>query len=190
MFALRSPLKTKAMEEKKTSMTMHALTYGIGTGFALIVYSLIMYVANLYMNQTLQYLAIILLAGGMLIGALQYRKVALNGFITYGKAFSVNFLIGLFATILSSIFFYFYIKYINTGLIDEALQQARIKMEAKAGSMSQEQMDQAMSMTQRFMTPVWMVIWGFLGNTFFSAVIALLLSIFVKKTDPNAPKMV
>ncbi|MGA3014277.1 MAG: DUF4199 domain-containing protein [Bacteroidales bacterium] len=178
------------MEEKKTSMTTHALTYGVGTGLALIVYSLIMYVANLYMNKPMQYLAFVLLIGGMLIGTLQYRKTALNGFMTYGKAFSVNFLIGLFATILSSIFVYFYVKYINTGLIDEIMQQTRNKMEAKAGSMTQEQMDQALSMTQRFLTPVWMVIWSFIGNAFWSAVIALILSIFVKKDDPNAPKMV
>ncbi len=178
------------MEEKKTSLGMHALIYGVCTGVVLIVYSLIMYVANLYLNQTMQYVAFVFMIAGMVIGSIQYRKVALNGFMTYGQAFSVSFLIGLFAAIVSTIFFFFYIKYINTGLVDELLAQVRTKMEAKAGSMSQEQMDQAMSMTERFMTPVWMVIWGLLGNAFWAAVFSLIISFFLKKKDPNAPTMV
>jgi hypothetical protein len=178
------------MEEKQTSLGIHTLIYGVGTGLVLIVYTLIMYVANLYLSQTMQYLSFVVLIAGMVIGSIQYRKVALKGFMTYGQAFSVNFLIGLFATIVSVIFIFFYVKYINTGMLDELLAQARIKIEAKAGNMSQEQLDQAMSMTERFMTPVGMVIWGFLGNAFWAAVFSLIISIFIKKNDPNAPKMV
>jgi hypothetical protein len=178
------------MEEKKSTLGVHSLLYGFYTGLALIVYSLVMYVLNLYMNKPLQYLAFILLIGGMVLGALQYKKTALSGFMTYGQAFSVNFLIGLFATILSSIFFYIYVKYINTGLIDELLAQARAKLEAKAGNMSSEQMEKAMDMTEKFMSPVWIGIWGFLGNTFWSAVFALIISFFVRKNNPEAPKMV
>jgi ABC-type antimicrobial peptide transport system permease subunit len=121
---------------------------------------------------------------------MQYRKVQLKGYMTYGQAFSANFLIGLFAAIVSTIFFFFYIKYINTGLIEEILAQARTKIEAKAGNMSQEQMDQAMMWTERFMTPVWMVIWGFLGYAFWAAIFSLIISIFMRKKNPNAPTMI
>jgi hypothetical protein len=178
------------MEEKQTSLSIHTLIYGVGTGIGLIVFSLIMYVANLYMNQTLGYLAYIIMIGGMIVGSLQYRKVQLKGFMTYGQAFSTNFLIGLFASIISIIFFFFYMKYINTGFLQEMLEMTRHKMEAKAGNMSQEQMDQALAMTERFMTPVWMVIWGFLAYTFFAAIFSLIIALFVKKKDPNAPTMI
>jgi hypothetical protein len=178
------------MEEKQTSLGMHTMIYGVGTGLALIVYSLILYVSNQYMNTYLGYGSFLIMVAGMVYGSLQYRKNQMKGFMTYGQAFSANFLIGLFATIISTIFFFFYIRYINTGLIDEILAQVRTKMEAKAGSMSQEQMDQAMSYTERFMTPVWMVIWGLLGNAFWGAIFALVIAIFIKKKDPNAPTMI
>jgi len=178
------------MEEKQTSLGMHTMIYGVGTGLALIVLSLILYVSNLYMNEVLRYLSYLILIAGMVVGSLQYRKVQLKGFMTYGQAFSANFLIGLFAAIIASIFFYFYIIYINTGLIDEIMAQVRTKMEAKAGNMSQEQMDQAMMWTERFMTPVWMVVWGFLGYTFWAAVFALVIAIFVRKKNPDAPAMI
>jgi len=190
MFACVQPLKNKTMEEKQTSLGIHTLIYGVITGAALIVFSLIMYVTNLYMNQTLGYLSFLIMFAGMVLGSLQYRKVQLKGFMTYGQAFSTNFLIGLFATIISTIFFFFYIKYINPGLIDEILAQVRTKMEAKAGTMSSEQMDQAMSWTERFMTPVWMIVWGFLGNAFWAAVFALVVAIFIRKKDPNAVPMI
>jgi len=169
---------------------MHSIIYGVGTGIALIVLSLILYVTNLYMNEVLRYAAYVILIAGMVIAALQYRKNQLKGFMTYGQAFSVSFLTGLFATIVSIIFFFFYLKYINIGLIDEIMTQVRTKMEAKAGKMSQEQMDQAMMWTERFMTPVWMVVWGFLGYAFWSAIFALVIGIFVRKKNPDAPTMI
>lgn len=178
------------MEEKQTSLGLHTLIYGVGTGLVLIVLSLILYVTNLYMNDVLRYLAYVIMLAGMVVGSLQYRKVQLKGFMTYGQAFSANFLIGLFATIVSVIFFFFYLKYINTGLIEEIMAQVRTKMEAKAGNMSQEQMDQAMMWTERFMTPVWMVVWGFLGYAFWAAIFSLVIAIFIKKKDPNAPTMI
>lgn len=178
------------MEEKQTSLSMHSMIYGAGTGLGMIVLTLILYVSNLYMNQTLGYIAYLVLIAGMVIGSLQYRKFQLKGFMTYGQAFSVNFLIGLFASIVSIIFFFFYVKYINTGMIEELLAMTRTKMEAKAGSMSQDQMDQAMAMTEKFMNPVWMVIWGFLAYAFMSAIFALIIGIFIKKNDPNAPTMI
>jgi hypothetical protein len=178
------------MEEKKTSLGIHTLIYGVGTGVALVVYTLIMYVANLYLSKTMQYVSFVVLIAGMVIGAIQYRKVALNGFMTYGQAFSVSFLIGLFATIVSIIFFFFYIKYINTGMLGELLEQARANIEAKGGNLSQEQMDQAMAMTEKFISPGWMVLLGFLGNAFWAAVFSLIIAIFLRKNDPNAPKMI
>jgi hypothetical protein len=123
------------MEEKKTSLGAHTLMYGVGTGIVLVIYTLIMYVANLYLSKTMQYVSFVVLIAGMVIGAIQYRKVALNGFMTYGQAFSVNFLIGLFATIVSILFFFFYIKYINTGMLGELLEQARANIEAKGGNL-------------------------------------------------------
>jgi hypothetical protein len=190
MFASSSPLNHNKMEEKQNSLGIHTMIYGLITGVALIVFTLIMYVANLYLNTTIGYLAFLISIGGMVYGALQYRKNQLKGFMTYGQAFSSTFLIGLFATIVSTVFFFFYVKYINTGMINELLDQIRVKMEAKSGTMTPEQMEQAMAWTAKFMTPVWMVIWGFLGNLFWGALFSLVIAIFLKKKDPEAPVMV
>jgi hypothetical protein len=190
MFALYSTLKPLAMEEKKASLGLHSLIYGCYTGIALIALTLILYVTNLYMNNVLQYASFLIMFIGMALGAIQYRKVQLKGFMTYGQSFSVNFLIGLFASIISIIFFFFYVKYINPGIIDEILAQARTKIEAKSGNMSSEQIDQALAMTEKFMSPVGMVLFGFFGSAFWAAIFSLVISIFLKKKDPNAPVII
>jgi hypothetical protein len=173
------------MEDKKTSLGSHSLMYGAFVGIAMIIYTLILYIANLYMNKTMGYVSFVLLIGGMTLGCLQYRKAALNGYMKYGQAFGYTFLVGLFSIILSTIFFFFYIKFINTNLITEMLEQARMGIESSSANMSQQQIDTAMSWTEKFMSPVWIVVWGFFGNLFFSTIISLLLSIFFIKKDPN-----
>ena len=103
------------MENEHKSVSANALMYGAITGAVLIVYSLLMYILNLYMNSTLGYVSYVILIGGMVWGTFQYRKLCPNGFLSYGKAFTSSFLIGLIASVISIIYFFFYIKYINTG---------------------------------------------------------------------------
>jgi len=88
------------MEEKKHSVSANSLNYGLITGGVMIVFNLILFISNLYMNQSLGYIGYLFMLGGMVWGTLEYRKKLQNGFMTYGEAFSSCFLIGLFAGIL------------------------------------------------------------------------------------------
>jgi hypothetical protein len=45
-------------------------------------------------------------------------------------------------------------------------------------------MEQAISMSSKFMSPVMMTIWGLVTYTALSAVFGLILAIFLKKEDP------
>ena len=173
------------MEEKPRSSTVHALYYGLITGAAMIVYSLILYIANLYMNRTLGLVSMALLIGGMVWGAVEYRKSYLNGFMTYGQAFSSCFMIGLFAGILSAIYMFGFAEFINPNFSQEILEKARQGMVESGQKMTEEQMDQAMVWTERFTTPVMLCVWGFITHVFFSAILALLTAIFLRKEDKS-----
>ncbi|HSN49689.1 MAG TPA: DUF4199 domain-containing protein [Bacteroidales bacterium] len=172
------------METKVQSPAGNALLYGAITGVIMILFTLIMYLANLYMVQWLQWVSLIFVIGGMVLGTLNYRTKITGGYITFGKAFLSNFLIGLFASILASIFFYFYVKYINTGLIEESMEAARQKM-ASSGGLSEEQIDKAIEIQSKFMTPAVMTFFGILFNAVLSVVLALILGLILKKEDKN-----
>jgi len=176
--------KITAMEEKKPSPSGNALNYGLITGAVLIVYSLLLYIANLYLNKSLGYVGYVFLLGGMVWGTLEYRKKVTNGFLTYGQAFSSCFLIGLFAGILGAIYMFIFAQFINPGFVNEIIEQARIQMQAK--NLTDDQIETALSYTRKFTSPVMMMIWGLVGYALVSVVLGLLAAIFLKKEDPNA----
>ena len=173
------------MEEKKTTVASNALNYGLITGAVLIVYSLLLYIANLYLNKSLGYISYIFLLGGMVWGTLEYRKKAGNGFLTYGQAFNSCFLIGLIAGILATIYMFVFVKYINPGFINEIIEQARVKLQTQ--NLTDDQIETALDYTRKFTTPAMMTIWGLVIYAIISAVLGLITAIFLKKADPNAP---
>ena len=175
------------MEEKKRSVSANALNYGLITGAVMIVFNLILFISNLYMNRTLGYIGYVFMLGGMVWGTLEYRKKLENGFMTYGEALTSCFLIGLFAGILGVIYIVIFAKFINPGFINEIVEQARAQMQSK-NNLTEDQIETALDYTKKFTTPVWMAIWGLLGSAFMSLILGLLAAIFLKKVDPNAPK--
>lgn len=173
------------MEEKQRSVISNSLNYGLLVGAAMIVFSLIMYIADLYMNKAVNWIGYIFLVAGMIWGTLEYRKKYANGFLSYGKAFSSCFWIGLFGGIISTIYFFIFIKFIHPGFINEIIDQMRANMIASNPEMSEDQMEQAISMSSKFMSPVFMTLWGFAAYAAMSAVLGLIIAIFLKKEDPS-----
>jgi hypothetical protein len=173
------------MEEKPRSVISNGIFYGLITGAAIVVFSLIMFLLDLYLNKAVNWIGYIFLIAGMIWGTLEFRKKYANGFLTYGKAFSSCFWIGLFAGIIASVYLFVFIQFIHPGFINELLDQARENMLASRPDMTDEQMEQALSMSAKFMSPVMMVVWGLAAYAAISAVIGLILAIFLKKEDPS-----
>jgi hypothetical protein len=174
------------METKAQSPVNNALIYGIFTGAAMIICMLILHLAGLYLVPGLQYLIYIFTFLGMYLGTVNYRNKVTGGFISFGTAFYSDFMIGLFSSILYVLFFFLYIKFINPGMIDEMMQMARQKVEENP-NLTEEQIEQALSISQRMMSPALLTIFGFIGNMIFSTVIAVIVALFVKKTDNSQP---
>lgn len=173
------------MEEKTRTVLSNGLFYGLITGVAVIIYFLITFLLDLYLKQAVSWIVYIFIAGGMLYGTLEFRKKYSGGFLTYGRAFSSCFWIGLFAGILASLYGYVFANFIHPGFVQELLEQIRANMLAKKPDMPEEQIEQAMAMTSKFMTPVMMVIWSLVMYTLSSAIIGLILAIFLKKEDKS-----
>ncbi len=173
------------MEEKPRSVISNGIYYGLISGGAMIVFSLIMFLLDLYLNKTVGWIGYVFLIAGMIWGTLEYRKKYSNGFLSYGKAFSSCFWIGLFAGILASFYLFLFVQFIHPGFINELLDQMRTNMLTSNPEMSDDQIEQAVSMSSKFMSPVMMTVWGLAAYTALSAVIGLILAIFLKKEDPS-----
>jgi len=173
------------MEEKKKSVTMNGIIYGIITAIMVIVFSLILYIFNLHMNRSVSWIGYLFLLAGMIWGTLEYRKKTLGGFMSYGKAFSVSFMIILFAGIIYCIYTYFFFQFIAPGSVNELIEMQRQQIAESNVNLTDEQIEQALEISARFMTPIWIAVLGFVQQLIIGAIVCLITSIFLKKEDKS-----
>lgn len=174
------------MEENNKSAIMPSLMYGIYLGFALILFSLILFLAEVDFESRLKWISYLILAAGLFWAMISFRDKHNGGFVSYGKAFGVGFWTGLFAAIISAIFTYFYVVYIDAGLVDQILLQAEESILESNPNMSDEQLEQALSITEMFTSPVMMTVWAFVGNIVVATILSLIIAIFAKRENPSA----
>lgn len=120
----------------------------------------------------------------VIILAHKYFKDNGNGFMEFGQGFSIGFWAVLISSIVSSVFSYIYMKFIDTTFTQTMLDKSRDNM-AEGGNMSDAQIDQAMEITAKFMTPEAMVGMGIVMGLIFGCIIALIVTIFTKKSNPE-----
>jgi len=170
--------------EPEVSLAKNALIYGLLLGGISIAYSVILWVFGQTLNKSLGYISLVFTIGMMFWSTKEYRDKHLGGYMMYGKAFTSNFLIGLIGGIISAIYTYCLFKYIDPNLMDTVRQTAIEAAMQKNPNVTQEQMEQGMNKMSFFMSPLFFGIAGLFGNAFFSAILALIVSIFHKKEKP------
>ncbi len=167
------------------SAFMPSLMPGIYLGFALIMYTLVLFILDVDMESPLKYGSYAIMAIGLYMSIIAFRDKQLDGFISYGKAFSAGFYTGLFASVIASIFTVIYVQYIDTELIANILLIAEESMLEGNPDMTNEQIDQALSMTEMFTSPIMMGVMGFIANLILSAILSLIIAIFAKRENNN-----
>jgi len=170
------------MEEKPTVGKI-SMKYGLILGLLGIVYFLILNFAgvagksNLY--SYLNYVIIIV----MIFMAHKAFKDEGDSFMSYSQGLGIGTLVALISGVLSSAFMFFYLKFVDDSMIQN-LKDAQMTQFEERG-MSPEQIDQAMNMSSKFMTPGIMVLFGIFGSALIGFIIALVVSAITKKTNPQ-----
>ena len=174
-------LQILTLEEK--SILKPSMNYGAMLGVVLVEFSLIVYLVDMQANKFVGFLNYALLIGGVFYAQNNFKTTTLGGYISYGKAFGLGALTVAFASLISTVYFYVFVTFVDSGVIDIALEQAYIDM-AERG-MSDEEVEQAMEYTSMFMTPGMMSVMAFFASGIFGLIISSITSIFVKREDPT-----
>jgi hypothetical protein len=154
------------------------MIYGLFIGIGITLYSVILYIAGLMQNQAFGYISYVLYIAGILSVQFHYRNHELNGEISYSKALGIGVASMLFSGIIITL--YTIILYrLDPGLIDQT--KAAQEEILVARGMSDDQIDAAMAMTDKIMTPGILAISGLIGSVLVGTIISLITSIFVKK---------
>lgn len=107
-----------------------------------------------------------------------------DGFMSYGQGMGITWWLALVSSVIYSIFFYVYIKFIDGSFVQMIMDKQREDMQNRG--MSDEQIDQAMSFSAPFMSPEMMLVFGFIGGIIIIMICGLIVTIFTQKKGQEA----
>lgn len=124
---------------------------------------------------------ILILVLGIYLASEAFKKEN-EGFATTGDIVVMSIFLGLVMGLVSGLYSAIYMHYIDPSIMEKIRNVAEAKME-EAGN-NEEQMEMALSIMDKMMSPGWLVLMATLMNTLFAVVVGALLSIFLKKERP------
>ncbi|WP_181309063.1 DUF4199 domain-containing protein [Rufibacter sp. XAAS-G3-1] len=170
------------MNEQTVTPGSVGVRYGIMTGFASIIFSLVLYLTGLHTNKMVSYLGMIIPIVGIVM-AYNYFKKENNGFMSYGQGLGTGTILSAVSGVLSGIFTYIYLKFVDANIIQQIRNASIEEMESKG--MSDEQIEQATSMTEKFTSPEMMLVMGFIGAIILGFILSLVIAAIMKRNRPE-----
>lgn len=171
------------MEEQKSSLFKNALNWGVIMGIVLVIYSLIMWFIGLSLEKWTNWLSYLFVVVILILATINYRDKVLGGFMSYGQALGFGILVILIGVVISSIYNYIFMTFIDPEIINKML--AMQEEEFLKSGLTDDQIDRTMEMTKKFMTPLVISIMVIPVSVFFGFIITLITSIFLKKEKPE-----
>jgi hypothetical protein len=170
--------ETTAKTEQPTAMSV-GFKYGLILGLISIVLTIIFFVVGMnpfeggwksWLNTCLAILFVVL--------AHKNFKDNGDGFMSYGQGLGIAMVTFLVSMVVSGIFSYIYLQFIDPSAFEQIWEKAAADMEAKG--QSQDQIDVAMSWGRKLFWVFFIV-----GGAFIGLLIGLVVSIFTQKKAPE-----
>ena len=163
------------------------MNYGAVLGLFLILIALIVWSLGIDEKQSVipSILNNMVIIGFLFYAISQYRDNFNNGFISYAESLRIGTSVAFFSSVIMAFYTFIYINYLNPDMLADIMNMTEQAMLETDPEISDEQLDLALSMTSKFMQPHWMMIMGVLGGTFMGFLFSLIISIFLKKENPN-----
>jgi hypothetical protein len=155
---------------------------GLYTGLVLIIFSLITFILGVRD----QWIGTIVQIVSFLIGIYLTHKAFKdqgNGYMSYGQGLGLGTILSLVSGALVGAFSAIYLAFIDDTILREQMEEARFQLEEQG--MSDQQIDQAMSYSEMFTSPIGIFLMTIVAYIFYGFIISLIVSAFTKNTDPT-----
>lgn len=166
-----------------TTFTYAVIMTVVGAVLRLLMYFTGFETEKLATGQYVGYLGLVLMIVVLSLGIRAVREEAPGKYLTYGKGLGTGVLISLFSGLMSGVYNFIHLKFINTQFADYQLEMIRAKWE-KAG-MSAAQMEQAEGVTRMMMGPVVQAIMTVVFSVVIGLVISLIAAAILKRPPPE-----
>lgn len=174
------------MDTQKTSVKKIALNYGLILGLASVLLSVVVYVLGQHLERPLWAsflgLAIMLV---IIVYGLKAFKYENEGFLSVGEAIKVGLAISLIAGIISALYNFVFISFIEPDFVNQMMDISREKMIESNPSMTEEQMEMGLSISKKMMSPGIMSAMAVIFTLFLGFIFSLVAGLIMKQNRPE-----
>lgn len=171
--------------ENKKSILKYSTTPGIILGIVFILISVIIYVSGIdqFENKWANNLIYIPMIIAIVYYQKDYRDNLNSGFLSIGEAVKIGVTVVVIATILSSIYSFIFLTYIEPDFMENMLIKVEEQILETNPEMTEAQLDMSISMAKKFMTPAFTIPMAIIWNAILALVVSLISGLVLKKSD-------
>jgi hypothetical protein len=160
------------------------LKWGLIGGVATVIMGLLSFLLGFSDSKAIQYAGVILMLAIIVLGLFDYRDKFGGGFASFGGLFKVGLMIGLIIAVISVIWSFIYMNFIDTELLGRILLKTEIDLESRG--LSDSEVKIAMEYTEKLMKPGYMAVVSLASTLFMSAIISAISALVIKNNKPEA----
>jgi len=157
--------------------TKVATKWALINALTAIIITYLMHFLNVPLKSPLQYVTYVFFIGYLFLTQKEFKE-QLNGFITFGQAFSAGFRYAVFTGLLTAVFIYLYYSILNPEAYDQILEVTQQSMEEQNAPSSQ--IDKTMEMMHSW-GPLLSAFGVAVGSAILGAIISLITAAILKK---------
>jgi uncharacterized membrane protein len=103
--------------------------------------------------------------------------------LSYGSCLGTGVIISAVVGLVLAVYTYVFFQFFDPSELMKIIEMTEQKMADKG--LTDEQIDQAMAISSKFMSPVMMAVSSLFGMALWGTIFSLILSIFLKKNDDS-----
>jgi hypothetical protein len=171
----------------RPNFVRHTALYGLLIGLALVLLAVVDSFLGFYnTNKLFNLLNYAVPAGGIIWGALQFRKES-EGFMNYGQVVSYGVLAAVFFGIVMAVYSILLVTVIDPAYVERV--QALVAEQLHAtGTFTEQQIETVLDMNAKMMrNPWWTCFTSVFGAVLEGLIISLIAGIFIRRNRPATP---
>ncbi len=178
-----------SIESQSPGLLKPALNYALIISVVMIIIGLIFYLAGHPTAKVKVYLDYAIIIGGLSYAAIMFRNEFSGGFITYGRSLGFIVLTGLIVGFILGIWTYIYLGFIAPDVMEiireETIENAYAAAYRFNPNISDAEIDAMIDIQLRLQKPGFLALMSILGYTIQALLFGLIISIFVKRRNPD-----
>lgn len=168
-------------EQKQAPSVVKIITkYGVVQGVLGFAIFLLRTVTAMAQNRAAMVVEAVILIVLMTLAHREFRK-SRDGVMSYAQGLGSGTLLATEAAVITGVLVYVYVRYINTGYIDAAIQLQRAALQHRG--ITGAQAERALAIVGATTTPVGVAVGSLIGGVVLGFIVSLIVSVFTQKGE-------